>query len=223
MRPLLKMDEAVKGEHTALSWADDCYYLLEFFPGKRYGFQQDNDLFKNFKRRIDRPGGIALERKEWAIRDAGRLLRPAFASLIDFGVTTLVPIPPSKVRSDLFYDSRVLRLLELACPAGADIREMIVCCAHRAPAHHNVDRPSVAALLENYRLGDAAPVEEAAFAGAGAFAGGTAFAAPVRDRIVLFDDVVTSGNHFVACRRFLLEHFPGREVIGVFLARRVLA
>lgn len=198
------MDETVKSEHAALSRAGDCYYLLEFFPGNRYGFQSGNDLVKNFKRQIDWCGAIALKRKEWAIRDAARLLRPAFASLVDFATTTLVPVPPSKIRSSPFYDDRVGRLLRLSCSSGADVRELIVCRGDRTPAHQSADRPSVGALLENYGLGEVG--EEV-----------------VRERIVLFDDVVTSGIHFVACRRFLLERFPGREVIGVFLARRVLA
>ena len=191
-------------EHMALSWADECYYLLEFFPGNRYGFRADNDLIKNFKRRIDECGVIALKYKEWAIRDTAQLLRPALASLLDFATVTIVPIPPSRVRANLYYDDRVARVLRLASPAGADIRELIVCREDQTPAHHSATRPSVTSLLENYALGEVG-VE------------------PVRDRVVLFDDLVTSGNHFVACRKFLLGHFPGREVMGIFLARRVLA
>ena len=203
MRVLVKMDGAVKGEHAALHWTDECYYLLEFYPGKRYGFGSDNDLVKNFKRRVDGSGVIALRRKEWALRDIASLLRPAFASLFDFGACTFVPVPPSRPRSHPHYDHRVAQLLQLACPAAADIRELIVCREEREPAHFNEVRPSAEMLLENYMLGEVGD-------------------GPVRERIVLFDDVITSGNHFVACRQFLLTHFPGREVVGVFVARRVL-
>lgn len=202
------MDETVTGQHAALRLPDDeCFYLLEFHPGKRYGFNPDNDLVKNLKRRIDRSGVIALKRKEWALRDIAYLLRPALASLFDFAATTFVPVPPSKGRSDPFYDHRVARLLGLACPASADIRELIVCREGRDPAHFNAVRPTAAMLMENYVLGDV---------------GSDAGAGTVRERIVVFDDVVTSGNHFVACRQFLLTHFPGREVVGVFVARRAL-
>ncbi len=207
MRVLVKMDAVVKAEHAALRWTDECYYLLEFYPGKRYGFSADNDLVKHLKRRVDHSGMMALKQKEGALRDIANLLRPAVAALFDFGTTTFVPVPPSKRRADPFYDNRVAQLLRLACPASADIRELIVCREEREPAHFNAVRPSAEMLLENYML------EE----------GGAEVAArPVRERIVLFDDVVTSGTHFVACRQFLLTHFPGREVVGVFVARRVL-
>ena len=203
MRVLVKMEGAEKGEHAALLWTDECYYLLEFYPGKRYGFNSDNDLVKHLNRRVDRSGMIALKQKEGALRDIANLLRPALASLFDFGATTFVPVPPSKRRADPFYDNRVARLLRLACPASADIRELIVCREEREPAHFNEMRPSAGMLLENYVLGEVGD-------------------GPVRERIVLFDDVITSGNHFVACRQFLLTHFPGREVVGVFVARRAL-
>jgi predicted amidophosphoribosyltransferase len=202
MRVLVKMDAVVRVEHAALRWTDECYYLLEFYPGKRYGFSSDNDLVKNLKWPVRRHGMIASKQKEGALRDIANLLRPALASLFDFGITTFVPVPPSKRRCDPFYDNRVTRLLRLACPAKADIRELIVCREEREPAHFNEVRPSAEMLLDNYMLGEVGD-------------------GPVRERIVLFDDVVTSGNHFVACRQFLLSHFPGREVVGVFVARRV--
>lgn len=204
MRELVKIDAVAKIEHGALRRRDDtCYYLLEFYPGRRYGFDADNDLVKHMKRRIDRCGEAALRQKEWAIADISALLQPAFAALFDFTITTFVPVPPSQMRSSPHYDDRVLRVLRGACATSADIRELIVCREEREPAHFSETRPSADELIENFVLGDVG--------------------APVRERIVVFDDVITSGTHYVACKRFLLEHFPGREVVGVFVARRVLA
>ena len=40
-------------------------------------------------------------------------------------------------------------------------------------------------------------------------------------RIVVVDDVVTTGAHFVAARRILVGRFEGVGVVGVCLARRV--
>ena len=204
MRELVKIDAVAMLEHRALRWKDDtCFYLLEFFSGRRYGFDPDNDLVKNMKRRIDRCGEAALMQKEWACSDIADLLRPAFASLFDFTTTTFVPVPPSQTRPSPNYDDRVVRLLRGACATSADIRELIVCREEVEPVHFSPERPSAGKLVENFVLGDI---------------GGE----PVRERIVVFDDIITSGNHFVACKRFLLGHFPGREVVGVFVARRVL-
>ena len=36
--------------------------------------------------------------------------------------------------------------------------------------------------------------------------------------IVLFDDVIASGNHFTACKRFLLQHHPATHITGIFIA-----
>lgn len=40
--------------------------------------------------------------------------------------------------------------------------------------------------------------------------------------IMLFDDMLTTGAHFVAATRRLGEVFPGVRVIGSFIARRVV-
>ena len=198
------MDIGLKIEHAALRWTDEeCYYLFEFYPGKRYGFDPGNDVVKNFKRPVDCSDGRALRQRARALRNLANLLRPMLANLFDPAATTFVPVPPSRARGSVHYDDRVVRLLRLACPVSADIRELILCREEREPAHFSAERPGVEALLGNYVLG--ADVAD-----------------PVRERIVVFDDVVTSGNHFMACKRFLLGHFPGRQVVGVFVARRVL-
>ena len=198
------MDGSVLAEHAALGWADECYYLLEYLPGKRYGFSWENDAIKHLKRRIDRSEGIALKRKEWAIRELGELLRPALREVFDLSTVTFVPVPPSRVVSDAFHDDRVVQILRGACSssADADIRELILCREGRAATHESEHRPHVDELFSDYVLGDLRSGR------------------PVRQTIVLFDDVVTSGNHFAVCKRFLLTHFPGREVAGVFVARR---
>jgi predicted amidophosphoribosyltransferase len=43
---------------------------------------------------------------------------------------------------------------------------------------------------------------------------------PVRGRVVLFDDVLTSGKHFKCCERRLREVLPDAPIAGVFLMRR---
>lgn len=44
---------------------------------------------------------------------------------------------------------------------------------------------------------------------------------PLRQRNVLFDDVLTSGKHFKCCQRRLREVLPHIPVCGLFFARRV--
>lgn len=39
--------------------------------------------------------------------------------------------------------------------------------------------------------------------------------------VAVVDDLLTSGAHFRAAKRVLTRRFPGIEVVGLFLARRV--
>jgi predicted amidophosphoribosyltransferase len=39
--------------------------------------------------------------------------------------------------------------------------------------------------------------------------------------VILFDDVLTTGKHFMCCKRRLREHLGDIPVTGLFIARRV--
>ena len=39
--------------------------------------------------------------------------------------------------------------------------------------------------------------------------------------VIIFDNVLTTGSHFTAMKQRLLASFPGLNIVGVFLARRV--
>jgi predicted amidophosphoribosyltransferase len=43
------------------------------------------------------------------------------------------------------------------------------------------------------------------------------------DTILVLDDMLTKGTHFRAMKAKILEHFPGKRVVGVFIARAVHA
>jgi orotate phosphoribosyltransferase-like protein len=46
--------------------------------------------------------------------------------------------------------------------------------------------------------------------------------AALKRTVVLFDDVITAGNHYVACKRFVERHCGPQKICGVFIARRVI-
>jgi predicted amidophosphoribosyltransferase len=39
--------------------------------------------------------------------------------------------------------------------------------------------------------------------------------------VAIVDDVLTTGAHFKAMKRILMERFPEARIVGLFLARRV--
>ena len=181
--------------HSSLAPGDDCYFLLEYNEGSA--------MINNLKKKIDRKNKPEWPYKEWTIHQIAAELAAALPGTINFTTTTFLPIPPSKTRNNPLYDDRLLQILRLACPTNADIREPITCRENHAAAHESEhDRPTINELIDNYTW-----VEPAQ---------------PLRPNIVLFDDVITNGTHFAACKRFLLQHHPAAHITGIFIARHAL-
>ena len=83
-----------------------------------------------------------------------------------------------------------------------DVRELIVQGRSVEPAHRRRARLRAWEIEELYRI------DEALEAPAGV--------------VVLVDDLLTSGVHFRAAQRLLSRRFPDIDVVGLFLARRVM-
>jgi hypothetical protein len=204
MSNLIKIDELVLGEHGSVSSNDDCYYLMEYTAHRGYSYSTGNDWIQNLKKPVSRKNNPEWRYKEMAIRKFAAELTAALPAIIDFDKTTLIPIPPSKTRSNPLFDDRLQQILQIACPDEADVRELILCRADLVAAHECTGpRPSVQELLANYELNpDVSPI--------------------IAERVVLFDDVITGGNHYVACKTFIENRYPGTKIIGVFIARRAV-
>jgi hypothetical protein len=203
MSNLVRIDELLISEHGSLSLLDECYYLLEYTAREGYGHSTGNDLIQNLKKPMDRRGRPEWKWKTLAIQKIAQELTPALPVVINFATTTIIPIPPSKIRTNPLYDDRLMQILRRACPRDADIREIISCSEDMTAAHETDHRPSVQEIMDNYRWSD--PIRPA-----------------IRPNVVFFDDMVTGGNHYVACRNFLHERYPNMRIVGVFVARRVL-
>jgi predicted amidophosphoribosyltransferase len=179
-------------DHCALSPDDNCYFLFEYHEGSAW--------INNLKKKIDRKTKPEWPYKQWTIQQIADELSAALPPIVDPTRTTFIPIPPSKTRNNPLYDDRLLQVLRLACPTDADIREPILCREDHAAAHESEhERPTVDELIDNYTW--------------------VRTAQPLRANIVLFDDVITTGTHFTACKRFLLQHHPAAHTTGLFIAR----
>jgi predicted amidophosphoribosyltransferase len=182
-------------DHCALSPDDNCYFLLEYHEGSA--------LINNLKKKMDRRQKREWPYKEWTIQQIAAQLAAELPGIINFTTTTFLPIPPSKTRNNPLYDDRLLQILRLACPTDADIREPIICREDHAAAHESEhERPTIDELIDNYTW--------------------VGTAQPLRPNIVLFDDVITNGTHFTACKRFLLQHHPAARTTGIFISRHAL-
>lgn len=199
---LTEIDDLTRPDHTYLAPDDRCYFLGEYTARKGFAYSATNNLVLNFKIGVEHRNSARWRYKAGAIRQAAA----AFANAINaeaLGQATLVPIPPSKARDHPEYDDRMVRMLRAIRPQPPlDIRELISQRTTTAAAHQSDTRPQPDDLVQLYML-DPSAIQ------------------PPPSRIVIFDDVLTTGAHYVAARTVLAAAFPGVEIIGCFIARRV--
>lgn len=200
---VLQIDESLLKDHIYLSSSDECYYLGEYLPREGYTAGPVNDLISNLKKSVTRRGYPDYKWKNRAIAQAGELIRTLLSEEAHQSFT-FVPVPPSKSRTDPLYDDRLFRILDSVNPK-LDVREAVR-TRHSARSHHEYTpgekRPTPAELYANLVLDTAVLA-----------------ALPLRANVFLFDDVLTNGTHFAACKRLLLEHRPELRVAGLFIGR----
>jgi predicted amidophosphoribosyltransferase len=174
-------------------------FLYEYTSGKNYSFSATNSLISNLKKKA---GAGGYHYKAPTIERCAQELAAAINSKWLDGAT-LVPVPPSKVRGDPYYDDRMSRVCrQIRVAPALDVRELVV-QRHSLPAALESDqRPTVDDLLKAYQLDES-------------------LANPPPQWIGVFDDVLTVGTHFVAMKKILSDRFPGVQISGFFIARRV--
>jgi len=199
-----RIDELTRPDHYHLGPDDECYFLGEYTARAGWSHSATNQLIFNLKKPLSRRGHSDWRYKGIAIAQAGEALRAGFQpDVLSEYRPTLIPIPPSKSRADPLYDDRMLQVLSEMCNGmQCDIRELVLQQSSTVAAHETDSRPGPADLVANYVI-DAA------------------LASPEPELIFVFDDVLTTGAHFLAVKQVLVGRFPGTQVIGFFVARRV--
>ena len=201
-RRLTEIDDLTRPDHFWLAPADQCLFLGEYTARKGFSFSATNSVVLNFKKSVDRRGRTEWQYKEKAITNVAL----AFGAAISadwLAAATLVPIPPSKAKTDPLYDDRLVRMLR-GIPAASplDIRELIVQLQSMDAAHDADVRPTPDDIAAGYHVDER-------------------LVQPPPSTIAIFDDVMTTGAHYVAARRVLSGRFPQAAIFGFFIARRV--
>jgi hypothetical protein len=205
---LTLIDDTNRDQHVFLLPGDKCYFFGEYFAYRGYSGGGTNQLIFNYKcepsKAVANParGG----HKARAITTIANGLRRAIPQE-SVERRTWVPIPPSKATDDPEYDNRLLRTLMLAFQGyNADIRELLRQTVTTQADHNAGNR------LTPDQLHGLLEINAAALA-----------IRPLRETIVLFDDVLTTGKHFKCCERRLRDVVPAAiPILGVFVARRIL-
>jgi hypothetical protein len=100
-----------------------------------------------------------------------------------------------------------MRILSTAFAGyDADLRQALYQIQSQPADHSRLKRLSIQTLYESTRVNCAALEGRV-----------------LRPRIVLFDDILTTGKHYKCCERRLCEAVSGVAIEGMFLARRVLS
>lgn len=200
---LVKIDDALRREHSYLAADDECYCLGEYFPREGYKAGPVNSMISNFKKPVTKRALPEYRHKENDITRAGHLVRSVLSKEAP-ATYTFVPIPPSKAKNDPLYDDRLVRVLNTGQPV-LDVRELFA-MKSSTRAHHEFaegeKRPTPDDLYDLLAVDD------------------RWLNPPLKPTVVLFDDVLTNGTHFKACKRKLLELVPGVRVVGLFIGRR---
>ncbi len=198
---LTQVDALTLPDHYYLTSDDACFFLGEYTARGSYQESKTNSLIYNFKKSIEKRGEYQWRYKEQAILESAAAFRHAINAAW-FDTATLIPIPPSKAKTDLLYDDRLTRMLKAIRPQPPlDIRELIVQETSTEAVHNGIRLPPDS-LEDLYEIEQTLTV-------------------PQPQVIGLFDDVLTTGAHFKAAQSLLNKVFPGVRVIGLFIARRV--
>lgn len=197
--------------HSFVNEDDEIYFFYEYTPRMGFAYSPGNQLISNLKKDIVKYAGNAavLGHKQRAIRECAAMttagLNPEWLQ-----GATIVPVPPSKAKDDPAYDDRMLRVaravrLNAGAMPLANAREIVGQTASLQKSHESEPgaRPSINTLLEAYAIDEAQCV-------------------PEPPRLVLLDDMLTTGRHFRAMHQLLRQRFPAAQIIGVFITRRVV-
>ena len=200
----IKIDDSNRGDHYYLTPEHECFFFYEFTAGKLAGHSPGNHLIRNLKKLVSRKHLPDYKYKNQAILDSIQLLNGAFITGASLLANAIVcPIPPSKALNDPEYDDRMTQIAIGACQGTNGIcHELVKQTQSYGSAHHQQDggRPKPHDLEAIYKVGNI-------------------LAKPI---VILVDDVLTTGSHFVAARNVILKAYPDTRVIGFFIARRAL-
>lgn len=201
---LTLIDDTNRGDHHYLEVGDRCYFFGEYFAGKSYKGGDTNQLVFNFKCKptIAAANPARARYKSNAIQIMATGLRKAI-SQPNAEQYTWVPMPPSKAVGDPDYDDRMLRVLRIAFQGyDADIRPLLRQTASTAADHEQGERLTPDELRAVLQIDTT-----------------ILLAAPVRQGIILVDDVLTTGKHFKASVHHLSHAIQDLRVAGIFVAR----
>lgn len=198
-----RIDDLTRGDHNHLLPGDECLFFGDYTARKGWAHSATNQLILNFKMPVNWRGTNRWPHKQRAIRTVADLFSARIGSR--FEELTLVPVPPSKLKTDPEYDDRMMDMLRaLKPPAGisADVREIVTQTEPIGAAHESSSRPPPEAWESVYEIDETLTGQSPRWIG-------------------IVDDLLVTGCRFRAMSNVLSRRFPKARITGLFIARRV--
>lgn len=179
-------------------------YGRTYTAHENYGYSRTNQLIYNLKKSIDR-AAKELKWKEVAVNrfaeELGDFLEKVTREDRSYWI---VPIPPSKTTSHPEYDDRVHRVAKKVADRIAQIsyKPIVKTSVDREAKHKTStlrDPDDIYSTL-SFNPDDATDYDETI-------------------KIIVLDDVLTSGASFEAMRRLLEENLSNPQIVGIFWAK----
>jgi hypothetical protein len=202
------LDDSARIDHPYLTAADRCWYLSEYLSGPGYRGGRVNQLISNLK---CTPSVVAdnpqrRRHKQRAIETVAAAVHSA-VSRSWAESATWIPIPPSYAAGHADHDDRLTRILRIAFATyDTDVRTLLHCVHSHAADHLTARRIDIDSLYARILVNWAALASR-----------------PLREHLVLFDDVLTTGKHYKCCERRLRDARRDASISGLFVSRRVLS
>ncbi len=173
-----------------------------------YNVSDTNQLIFNFKKAPDRKGKTEWQYKIKAAKQFSIELHGLLSHSNKKSQFVIMTVPVSKLRGNEKHDSRFDMMIEELKKEEANDQD--------CQKTYLIEEPII--LKENMKSssseGGLRDVNEIY-----RYYQWRGFTNSVPDSIILIDDVVTTGSHFMACKKLLREHCPNLNIYGVFWAR----
>ena len=199
---LTQIDSSVRGDHFYLTEEDVCLFFGEYTARRGFSHSDTNQLISNLKKSVNLQGQQQYIHKTRAIKTVAKNL-----SIIPNPQNfTFIPIPSSKTKDHPLYDDRLIKILEAykSSNPNVDFREVVLQTQTTRASHECADGHR----LTSTELEEIYTIDESTVPG-------------IRPILVIFDDMITTGNHFKAMQTTLKRRFPDAQIIGLFISRRV--
>ena len=176
---------------------DKCFYARDYIPRTGYEGSHCNQLIHNFKKDASKKNTQEWPHKISAIKQFALELAPPIVELpTGWGVSY---VPTSKHKDDPNYDSRYEMLHSELLRLNSNIDFFETCYSIKSiKSSHTGGSRAVHILQANMEVRQLRKGIKG---------------------VLLIDDVISSGSHYIACKNLLLGQYPSLEMAGIFWAK----